>query len=92
MNYSASKAGSLGVQGACGRIREPRDHRQLCRAGPDRHRHARGLDLAEILKAIPAGRPRDCEQRVAATVAFLFSPDAAYVTRQVIGVNGGLFG
>ena len=27
---------------------------------------------------------------VAATVDFLFQPEAAYITRQVIGVNGGL--
>ena len=30
-------------------------------------------------------------EEVAAVVAFLFREDAAYVTRQVISVNGGLF-
>jgi 3-hydroxybutyrate dehydrogenase len=29
-------------------------------------------------------------EEVAATVAFLLSDDAAYITRQVIGVNGGM--
>jgi len=29
-------------------------------------------------------------EEVAAVVSFLVSPDAAYVTRQVIAVNGGL--
>ncbi|MFT2675472.1 SDR family oxidoreductase, partial [Escherichia coli] len=33
-----------------------------------------------------AGKPEE----VAAAVAFLMSPDAAYITRQVISVNGGL--
>ena len=42
-----------------------------------------------MLPAIPlrrAGTPED----VAGAVSFLFSPSASYVTRQVIGVNGGL--
>jgi 3-oxoacyl-[acyl-carrier protein] reductase len=51
----------------------------------------RGLELAEILKAIPAGRVGTADE-VAATVAFLMTPDASYITRQVIGVNGGLYG
>ena len=45
--------------------------------------------LEEIKKMIPArrvGQPRE----VAATVAFLMSEDAGYITRQVIAVNGGL--
>ena len=43
----------------------------------------------EVKKAIPMrrfGRPEE----VAGVVAFLFREEAAYVTRQVISVNGGL--
>jgi 3-oxoacyl-[acyl-carrier protein] reductase len=45
--------------------------------------------MEEILKMIPArrvGRPEE----VAAAVSFLMADDAAYITRQVISVNGGL--
>ena len=48
-----------------------------------------GLPLEQILEAIPArrlGQP----QEVAALVAFLCSPDAGYITRQVISLNGGM--
>jgi 3-oxoacyl-[acyl-carrier protein] reductase len=45
---------------------------------------------AELLKQIPLGRVGKPED-VAAAVAYLASPAAAYVTGQVLRVNGGLF-
>jgi 3-oxoacyl-[acyl-carrier protein] reductase len=44
----------------------------------------------ELLKSIPLGRVGKPED-VAAAVAYLASPAAAYVTGQVLRVNGGLF-
>jgi 3-oxoacyl-[acyl-carrier protein] reductase len=44
----------------------------------------------ELLKSIPLGRVGKPED-VAAAVAFLAGPSAAYVTGQVLRVNGGLF-
>ena len=45
--------------------------------------------MEEILKVIPMQRAGKVEE-VAGIVAFLLSPEAGYITRQVIGVNGGL--
>ena len=47
--------------------------------------------LSEALKIIPAKRVGQPEE-VAALVSFLMGPDAAYITRQVISVNGGMVG
>jgi len=47
------------------------------------------VPLADALKLIPARRVGKPEE-VAALVSFLLSADAAYITRQVISVNGGL--
>jgi len=43
----------------------------------------------EIIKQIPARRIGEADE-VAALAEFLLSGDASYITRQVIGVNGGL--
>lgn len=43
----------------------------------------------EILKQVPLRRAGSAED-VAGAVSYLLSPDASYITRQVISVNGGL--
>ena len=43
----------------------------------------------EVIQAIPMGRIGHVDE-VSELIAFLFSPNAGYITRQVIGVNGGL--
>ena len=48
------------------------------------------LPLDDALKMVPMQRPGSVEE-VAAAVSFLMSEDAAYITRQVISVNGGMF-
>ncbi len=47
--------------------------------------------LEQALPAIPLRRIGQPEE-VAALVAFLLRPEAAYITRQVISVNGGMLG
>ncbi len=49
-----------------------------------------GLDEAELKKQIPARRFGKPEE-VAALIGFLASPDAAYITGNVISINGGLY-
>lgn len=48
------------------------------------------LDESELKKMIPAGRFGRAEE-VAALVGFLASGDAAYITGEVISINGGLY-
>ena len=47
------------------------------------------LPLEQMLEAIPLRRIGQAEE-VAALVAFLCSPDAGYITRQVISINGAM--
>ena len=48
------------------------------------------LDHAALVKNIPLGRFGQPEE-VAEVVAFLASPKAAYITGEVISINGGLY-
>ena len=48
-----------------------------------------GLDEAELVKTIPAGRFGNPEE-VAELVGFLASEHAAYITGECIAITGGL--
>ncbi|MDQ3297150.1 MAG: 3-oxoacyl-ACP reductase FabG [Myxococcota bacterium] len=90
VNYSASKAGIIGATRALARELASRNITVNCVApGLIASDMTRDLPKDELVKMIPAGRIGEPEE-VAAAVSFLLSADAAYITRQVIGVNGGM--
>ena len=90
VNYSASKAGLIGATKALAREIAKRNITVNAVApGFIETEMIDGMPLKEIAKTIPAGRlGKPCE--VAATVLFLCSKDAGYITGQVIGINGGI--
>jgi len=90
VNYSAAKAGIIGATKALALELAKRNITVNCVApGLIDTDMLEGLPLEEIKKLIPLRRAGTTKE-VAAVVAFLMSEDAAYITRQVISVNGGL--
>ncbi|MEG1767669.1 MAG: 3-ketoacyl-ACP reductase FabG2 [Comamonas sp.] len=91
-NYSAAKAGVIGATKSLAVEMAKRDITVNCVAPglidtemvPDEVRD-------EAMKLIPMRRMGRAEE-VAGVVAFLMGPEASYVTRQVISVNGGMIG
>lgn len=91
VNYSASKAGIIGATKALAVELASRGITVNCVAPGliETDMVGAGTPVEKIIEVIPAGRMGRPEE-VAAVVSFLLSPDAAYITRQVISVNGGL--
>ena len=94
VNYSAAKAGLIGLTKACARELAPRSITVNAVAPgfieTDMTAGISGELLEEYKKSIPLrrlGTPED----VAAAVAFLASSDASYITGQVLAVNGGMY-
>jgi len=90
VNYSAAKAGLIGAAKALSK--------ELGRFGITVNVVAPGMvdtdmmpkeAVARLLDGVPLGRAGRPEE-VAAAVRFLVGPDAAYITGQVLGVNGGI--
>jgi 3-oxoacyl-[acyl-carrier protein] reductase len=91
VNYSAAKAGVIGATKALAQ--------EIARRGVTVNAVApgfiktdmtEGLDEKELKSMIPVKRFGTPEE-VASVVGFLASPEASYITAEVISVNGGLY-
>ncbi len=90
-NYSAAKAAIIGATKALALEVAPRGITVNAIApGFVATDMTAALDEETLVKQIPAGRFGKPEE-VAALVDFLASDEAAYITGQVISINGGLF-
>jgi len=91
VNYSAAKAGVIGATKALAVELAKRRITVNCVApGWIETSMTEALPRDEIRRLVPMQRTGEAHE-VAAAVSFLCSPDAAYITRQVIAVNGGMF-
>jgi len=93
-NYAAAKGGMVGFTKALAREVATRNITVNCiapgfidtdmtRSLPEEHKNS-------LLQSIPMGRLGQAED-IAAAVAFLASPGAAYITGETIHVNGGMY-
>jgi 3-oxoacyl-[acyl-carrier protein] reductase len=90
VNYSASKAGIIGaVQALALELASRQITVNAVAPGLIQTDMIKDVPVEEALKGIPAGRVGQPEE-VASAIAWLMSDGASYVTRQVIGVNGGM--
>lgn len=90
VNYSAAKAGLIGATKALAVELASRKVTVNCVApGLIATDMTDDLPIDEALKMVPMNRVGQAVE-VAAAVAFLMSDEASYITRQVIGVNGGI--
>jgi len=90
-NYSAAKAAIIGATKALAQEVAPRNITVNAIApGFIETDMTKGLPVDDLKKMIPTGRFGKPEE-VAALAAFLASDEAAYITGEVININGGLY-
>lgn len=93
-NYSAAKAGVIGFTKSLAREVASRGV-TINTVAPgfietDMTKALNDDQRAATLSSVPAGRLGD-PREIAAAVAFLASPDAAYITGETLHVNGGMY-
>lgn len=93
VHYSAAKAGVIGLCRALAKEEGPSGITVNCVApgviDTDMMASFTEEDRAALAEETPVGRLGTAEE-IARTLVFLASPDAGYITGQVIGQNGGL--
>jgi 3-oxoacyl-[acyl-carrier protein] reductase len=90
VNYSASKAGIIGATRSLSlELAKRKITVNSVAPGIIETEMTAALPLEDVTKMIPMRRVGSVEE-VAATVSFLASDEASYITGQVISVNGGM--
>lgn len=91
VNYSAAKGGMIAATKALAQeVAKKRITVNAVAPGFVKSDMTADLNEAELKKLVPAGRFGEPEE-VAELVAFLVSDAAAYITGEVISINGGLY-